>query len=180
MEVIVSLQVLRTRVALMAGCGLLVAATVTFAENPSTKPSADDVLSRMLRPSNGTSPQPLQPATAPGTMIDATSGPNALAPDAAPTRVMREGDIIANRTGRLQRSADGQQWEFAFDSDGKALKDPPLVILPNLKLMDMEEAAKSARRDLRFRVTGEITEYRGRNYVLLQKVLVVPDVTQQF
>jgi hypothetical protein len=25
-----------------------------------------------------------------------------------------------------------------------------------------------------------VTEYKGRNYVLLEKVVVVPDVTQQF
>jgi hypothetical protein len=113
-------------------------------------------------------------------MTDATSGSAAAAPDASPARVLREGDTIVNRTGRLQHSADGQQWEFVFDSDGKSMKDAPLVILPNLKLMDMEEATKSSRRDLRFRITGEVTEYRGRNYILLQKVLVIPDVAQQF
>ncbi len=159
----------------------LVTATLAEQNAPATKPaSAEDVLSRMLRPTNSAAAQPLQPATAPGSMIDKTSGSTAVAPDAAPARVLREGDMIVSRTGRIQTSADGQQWEFAFDSDGKALKDAPLVILPNLKLMDMEEAAKSARRDLRFRITGEVTEYRGRNYVLLQKVLVVPDVAQQF
>lgn len=60
------------------------------------------------------------------------------------------------------------------------MKDPPVLILPNLKLMAMENAVSSANRDLRFRVTGMVTEYRGRNYVLLEKVVVVPDPTQQF
>jgi hypothetical protein len=44
----------------------------------------------------------------------------------------------------------------------------------------MEDAVRSSSRDLRFRVTGMITEYRGRNYILLEKVTVIPDATQQF
>jgi hypothetical protein len=31
---------------------------------------------------------------------------------------------------------------------------------------------------LHFRITGMVTEYKGRNYVLLDKVVVVPDSTQ--
>lgn len=185
-----SLKLWQAKLGLIAAGGLLVVATMTRAEQEnastasaaSTQPaqSSEDVLTRMLRPSGARAAEPLQPSTAPGTMIDQTSGARALAPDAPPTHVLREGDMIVNRTGRLTRSADGQQWEFTFDADGKTLQDPPLIILPNLKLMDMEEAVKSSRRDLRFRITGEVTEYRGRNYVLLQKVLVVPEVTQQF
>ena len=58
--------------------------------------------------------------------------------------------------------------------------DPPVIILPNLKLMQMESAVGGSNRDLRFRITGMVTEYRSRNYILLEKVVVVPDVTQQF
>ncbi|MGH7214409.1 MAG: hypothetical protein ACREIT_06570, partial [Tepidisphaeraceae bacterium] len=94
--------------------------------------------------------------------------------------VMREGTFLVDRTGRLTRSADGQQMEFTFDADGKSLRDPPVIILPNLKLMAMEDAVSGSSRDLRFRITGVVTEYRGRNYVMLEKVVVVPDVTQQF
>jgi hypothetical protein len=40
----------------------------------------------------------------------------------------------------------------------------------------LENAVSGASRDLRFRITGMVTEYHGRNYVLLEKVTVVPDV----
>ena len=70
--------------------------------------------------------------------------------------------------------------EFTFDSDGKTMKDPPLVVLPNLKLMAMENAVTGSSRDLRFRISGTVTEYKGRNYILLDKVVVVPDLDQQF
>ena len=46
--------------------------------------------------------------------------------------------------------------------------------------MQMENAVQGSNRDIRFRVTGMVTEYKGRNYILLDKVVVVPDVVQQF
>ena len=60
------------------------------------------------------------------------------------------------------------------------MRDPPVVILPNLKLMSMETAVGSANRDLRFRITGTVTEYHGRNYILLDKVVVMEDKEQSF
>jgi hypothetical protein len=148
---------------------------------PSTQPiaplPADKMLDQMLKSSGNTS-RPLRPTTGPA--HDRTSGASAVAPGAALLQVMREGTFLVDRTGRLTRGGDGQSWEFSFDSDGRTMKDAPVVILPNLKLMAMEQAAKSSNRDLRFRVTGMVTEYNGRNYVLLEKVVVVPEVTQQF
>jgi hypothetical protein len=139
---------------------------------------AGQLLDQMLRPQGaGAAPlQPLPDAPAP----DRTSGANAVAPGAAQMSVIREGSFIVDRTGRLTKSADGQQYEFTFDADGKNMKDPPVIILPNLKLMAMETAVNASSRDLQFRITGMVTEYRGRNYVLLEKVVVVPDSTKNF
>ena len=159
--------------------------TLVFAQatQPSTRPTervlpADQMLNQMLRPSAGPVARPLQPITA-APAIDATSGSAAIAPGAPSVQVLREGTFIVDRTGRLSRSADGQTWELTFESDGRAMRDPPLVVLPNLKLMAMEDATKAQSRDLRFRVTGMVTEYGGRNYILLEKVVVVPDAVQQ-
>lgn len=143
----------------------------------ATAPSAQQTMNQLLAPGAGT--RPLPPATV-GPMVDSTTGSGAVAPGAPSLNVMREGTFIINRVGRLTSSADGQQKEFTFDSDGKTMKDPPMIILPNLKLMQMENAVSSSSRDLRFRVSGMVTEYKGRNYVLLDKVVVVPDVDQQF
>ena len=119
-----------------------------------------------------------KPETPPET--DATSGKGAVKPGAPGVSVLREGTYLVDRLGRLTRGPDGATAEFTFESDGAALQDPPVVIIPNLKLMAMEDAAQTINRDLRFRVTGMVTEYRGRNYVLLEKVVVVPDATQQY
>ncbi len=140
---------------------------------PTDPLPADQMLDRMLQP--GQDQPALQPSEQ-GGQIDRTSGSGAVAPNAPQVSVLREGSYIVDRLGRLCPSPDGQQMEFVFESDGRALQDPPLIILPNLKLMAMERAAEALRdRDVRFRITGMLTEYKGRNYVLLDKVVVVPE-----
>jgi hypothetical protein len=164
-------------------CALILGlSAVAFADGPATQPAKpmtpDQMLSKMLKPA-ATQAQPLpSPNTPPAT--DATSGRGATAPGAPAVKLRREGSFLVDEVGRLSRSADGQQMEFVFETDGKAMKDPPVVILPSLKLMAMESAVKGASRDLKFRISGMVTEYNGRNYVLLEKVVVVPDAVQQF
>jgi hypothetical protein len=151
------------------------------ASNQSTQQSPEQTLETMLKPSADAA-KPLQP-TLDAPQGDKTSGKYSkynVAPKTPPMAVQREGTFIFDRTGRLSRNADGTQAEFTFESDGKTLKDPPVIILPNLKLMTMEDAVKATNRDLRFRVTGMLTEYRGRNYLLLEKVLVPPEGNAQF
>jgi hypothetical protein len=141
---------------------------------PTTQPDAKTTLDNMLRPTTADSARPLQPMTTP-IPVDKTTGAAAVAPGAQPLNVLREGSYIVDRTGRLTRGADGQSWEFTLEADNQAMKDPPLVVLPNLKLMLMEDQIKETRRDLKFRVTGMITEYRGRNYVMFVKFIVLSD-----
>jgi hypothetical protein len=145
---------------------------------PTTSPSSpDDMLNQMLS-SDSHSPPPLPRPES--NMADRTSGGGAVAPAAPVLSVVKEGSQVIDRTGELTRSADGRQSEFVFDSDGSTLQDAPLLILPNLKLATMEAAETGINRDLHFRVTGLVTEFRGRNCILLEKVVVIPDTVQQF
>lgn len=129
-----------------------------FAEDPMNDPSAGTALRA----------EPIAPS------YDLTSGSGAVDPKAPPVRVMREGTFLVDRVGRVEQSMDGSLPVFVFESDGDALQDPPVLLIPNLKLMALEDALDAAQGDsLRFRITGELTEYRGRNYVLLQKVIVL-------
>src|ERR1700722_10951462 len=100
-------------------------------------PPAEQMMNQMLESGGGAK---ALPSATKGPMVDGTSGRDAVAPGAPTMNVMREGTFIVKRVGRLTRSSDGQQMEFTFDSDRKAMKDPPVVILPNLKLMQMENA----------------------------------------
>jgi hypothetical protein len=157
-------------------------APVTQPAAPTTRPAdmpADQLLQQMLKPSNGPVVKPLQPIPNPP-VLDQTTGKTIVPNGTQPQNLRREGDYIRDRIGRLTRSADGAQMEFTFESDGRTMQDPPVIILPNLKLMAMESQVNSLNRDVRFRVTGPVTEYKGRNYILLEKVSVVQDVTQQF
>jgi hypothetical protein len=146
---------------------------------PTTRPlPADQLLNQMLKPSNSAA-RPIQPEPS-VPPVDSSTGTAAVAPGAQQINVIREGTFLVDRTGRLTKSADGQNWEFTFEADSRAMQDPPVIILPNLKLMAMEQAVQSSNRDVRFRVTGMVTEYNGRNYLLMEKVVVIPDLTQQF
>src|SRR5271155_2981967 len=83
----------------------------------TTQPSAQQVANQLLSSSPTDKPLPV----AAGSRTDATSGSAAAAPAAPVVTVLREGTFIVNRVGRLTRSADGQQMEFTFDSDGKTM-----------------------------------------------------------
>jgi hypothetical protein len=168
--------------------GLLFVAVLRADDTPTTQPSpatrpadmpADQLLSQMLRPSAGPAAQPLQPILDPPA-LDQTTGKMVVPNSAVPQNLKREGDYIRDRMGRMTKSADGSQFEFQFESDGRTMQDPPVIILPNLKLMAMENAVNASNRDLRFRITGPVTEYKGRNYILLEKVSVVQEPVQQF
>lgn len=169
---------------ILLACGVTILAQAT---RPTTVPSsdrdtlkslpADQVMDQLLRPTTNPT-RPLGPLSD-KPVQDKSSGSGAVKPDAPSVNLLREGTYIFDRAGRLSHNQQGQA-EITFDSDGKALHDPPLIILPNQTLMRMEDAVTGTSRDLRFRVTGMITEYRGRNYILLDKVHVIEDTVQQF
>ncbi len=115
-----------------------------------------------------------------GPGVDISSGKAAVAPGAPTLTLVREGTHLINRSGRLNHSPDGQQAIFTFDADGKTMADPPMIIVPNLKLQSMEAAVTNKSADIHFRVSGTVTEYKGRNYILLDKAVVMADVEQQF
>jgi hypothetical protein len=133
--------------------------------------SADQMLNEML--AADAKPLPPLPKASPPE-ADRTSGPAAVAPSAPRLMLLQENSPINDRICRLSPTADGQQQQLMLDSDGAAMDDPPLIVLPNLKLISMEDAAKGKEREQRFRVSGILMEYRGRNYILLDKVVLVP------
>jgi hypothetical protein len=140
---------------------------------PTEPPNPDLMLRQLLSPARP-SAKPLEPVDFPQEK-DQTSR-MAVAPKVESQNLVREGSYIPERIGRLTRTADGQA-ELTFESDGSALKDPPMIILPNLKLTAMETAVKNSSRDLKFHISGVVTEYNGRNYILLEQVVVKQDDT---
>ena len=163
---------------LPASLVIIAFATSAFAQTnrPTTRPAEptnpDQMLRQLLSPARP-SAKPLEPVDFPR---EDTTSKTAVAPKVETQNLIREGSYLPDRIGRLTKNPDGQ-FEFTFESDGLALKDPPMIILPNLKLMAMETAVKNASRDLRFHIWGVVTEYNGRNYILLDQVVVKQDET---
>ncbi len=141
--------------------------------------SAQRTMDRLL------APPPNSGVELPGVLdtIPASSGaaaPAAVAPYAPPAKIVREGTHLINRIGRLNHTANQTEAVFTFDADGKTMGDPPMTILPNLKLAAMEGAVLGRAGDLHFRISGTVTEYKGKNYILLDKAVAIADVESQF
>ncbi len=177
-------------IAVLPVSGSWLLAQVTVSGNPTTHPtaapavnplqqqqqrSAEEMLRQMLQPSTQAA-QPLKPLPDEPVPADVTGGPNAVAPAATTQPLMIEGSLVLDRIGRLTRCAVPGTWEFTFDSDGRQMTDAPLILLPNKSLSKLEDLWNNSYRDMRLRVSGEVTEYRGRNYLLLQRWVQVPDV----
>ena len=163
----------------MRSRAVLLTAVLCLAAGPATRPtgSTDQRIDGLLAP--GPSEGKVIPLP-PGGAIDRTSGHGAVAPGARPMRLVREGTHLFNRSGRLNHTPDGQTAVFTFDADGKTMGDPPMIILPNLKLGSMEGQVAGLQKDVKFRVSGTVTEYKGRNYLLLDNVVVVQDFDSEF
>lgn len=153
---------------------VLMTLTASACYAQSTQPAdatPRDVANDMLKPTTNRLP-PLSPVQGQPTQNKTTVNP--VDPKARPQTLKREGGYVVDRTGRITKSADGKSYDFNFVSDdGAALQDPPMGLLPNLSLMMVQDQLKLTGRDLKFRVTGMVTEYMGKNYLLLQKVVVV-------
>ena len=67
---------------------------------------------------------------------------------------------------------------FEFDSDGRQMADPPMGVIPCKYLGVMEDATGGGFRSVKFRVLGEVTQYRGKNYIYLRFVQAVRDLHQ--
>ena len=81
--------------------------------------------------------------------------------------------MIVGRVGRLVYEPDEQMWLFAFESDASHLTEAPIGLLPCQLLEVMEKAIYQSARRVKYRVSGRVTKYQKRNYLLLRKVLLV-------
>lgn len=142
------------------------------AVDPPRPPSPAQILQELMK-KDRLRPAPIPPST-PGKATEkrppppTTTGPGPRRNDLP---LKTDGSMITDRVGRLIRRPKG--WFFAFESEGKVLREPPMQLLPNLDLETMEVRSANATKPVKFRVSGEVTVYRGTNYLLLRKVLVV-------
>lgn len=160
-------------------CGGVAAGAPTTQPVVATAPTTDQLMNQMLATPPAQAGRAV-PAASPQPMVDATSGSGAVAPKAPVVHTLREGTYILNRVGRLERVGHTDQMQIVFASDSKTMKDPPMLVLPNLKLMSMENVIVGIDADVLFRVSGLVTEFKNRNYILLDKAVVIPAIEQSF
>jgi len=121
------------------------------------------------RPSAGVSKP--RATTAPETSVAAY--PSVAAPSAS-SRQWRQGDTILDRRGWIVPAGTdettGQPLSlFVFISDAAVPSDPPLRLLGCPALEEAEDLAAKALREVSFCVSGRVTTYRGRCYLLCWK-----------
>jgi hypothetical protein len=96
--------------------------------------------------------------------------PTADGATAQPTQqagnLLAEGETLIERPGRLIRT--GERSEFAFNPGALLAGPESMEVVPNRWLELMEEEAKSGQNE--FIISGEVTRYRGKNYLRILKV----------
>lgn len=109
---------------------------------------------------------------------EATSRPASQPESVAPTGLLKPlpmppGMMVWNREGRLVREKESDWWLFRMESEKLNPTEQPMRILPNRLLEAMEDDLDhSPVESIRFLISGEVTQYRGRQYLLIRKKLV--------
>ena len=86
-----------------------------------------------------------------------------------------EGEMVIDRVGRVLYDNVESCWLFTFDADNQSMAEPPVLLHPCQLLEVMASAEMRMSHAPRFRISGQITKYKGQNYMLLRKVLFVID-----
>lgn len=85
-------------------------------------------------------------------------------------RRLPDGFFVVDRVGRVTR--DGEWWIFVFEGYNDTHPEPPMKLLPNRLLERMVIESEGATSSAVFVVSGEVTEFKSENYLLLRKLLL--------
>lgn len=130
------------------------------ASGPASRPSGEGgLLERLLRDKPERTVVPVAVKTA------ATAASLSVAPDAGMAIAPGRGGIVADRLARVLREGAGKQLQAHFESDN-TLRDPPVDLLPCALLAAAEGCVGQP-----VKISGKITHYKGKRYLLLWKVL---------
>lgn len=144
-------------------------------EPTATTPSPEDVMRQMLEERQDA--PIIEPTVRPGdtdnrrnkaptASVNVDTSILGIAPGGKQPTLRREGEFIVARAGRLVRAPDGANMLFVFDADGQASPEAPLILLPCQMLQSMEDIVQQRGDRVVFILSGQITAYRGANYVM--------------
>lgn len=143
---------------------------------PPREASPAEILKRLQEDTRNL-PRPVTSPTRPGSVRRRVPAPNpdlrnAIQPTAQ--KLLPDGSRIVDRPGRL--TSEGEYYTFSFESRGRGAPEMPIRLLPNRLLEDMEITSAGGTKPIVFVISGEVTEYRGVNYLLVQKLLARPNI----
>lgn len=143
------------------------------ADSPTTMPTQSELIRALREERQVNVPiPPSTPSEAPGEMRSATPPP--IGGTTVAGQLLPEGTFVVDRPGRLV--LEGEWWSFVFESADGTSNERPLLLLPNQQVELMEQTSASGTRSVVFIVSGEVTSYHGRNYLLVRKVLLRRDL----
>lgn len=135
--------------------------------------TSDDVLVELYEDSPG---EPvLPPSAAPYEDRDQSES---VAPADEDAKVYHpgRGNMVVDRIIIVMPTGEGKWMEAAFESDNTG-NEPPLRLLPSSMLAEAERlTAIKPMEAVRFHVSGEITEYKSRRYLLIRKLIKYRDM----
>ena len=101
-----------------------------------------------------------------GTDLEAWAIPALAVPDFRPraSELLREGAVLHKAQGRLMGSPGGGR-VYVFDEDEDGLAPPPMIVIPGVRLMEMERLLSTRYSKVTFLLTGEVFVYHSRNYI---------------
>lgn len=145
-------------------------------------PSADEVQRQLLgemveTPAQPPTTQPARHREAPP-MIQAVNvdlDVLGVAPGAEQPKLLREGQYIVNRRGRLMPAPSGAQMLFVFEADSEDSPEVPMVLVPCQILQNMEDIVHERGQQIVFISSGQVLVYRGQNYMLPTMMKVAVD-----
>lgn len=143
---------------------------------PRREPSYAEIL-KELQKETRSQPRVITPPIRPGGQRRSIAPPSRGSADGGPAghaKLLPDGSRLVDRPGRLTR--EGDYFTFSFEDRGQGAPPIPIRLLPNRLLEDMEIISAGGTKLLVFVVSGEVTEYRGVNYLLIQKLLVRPNL----
>ncbi len=82
-------------------------------------------------------------------------------------QVRPEGAYIWNRRARLMHNPATHQWFLAMESNGSGKYSPTIMVMPGPLLMEMQRIAARHGTLIAFRVSGRVTNFNGKNYLML-------------
>jgi hypothetical protein len=142
---------------------------------PGTQPiSPDEIIKRLLQDRPG---EPVLPTPR---AVAAVAPAASVAPARNTGEVAAAGkEVVIDRLARLVKERGGDWWEAHFESDN-TLEDQPVLLLPCLVLERNAERLTTGNEGgyVKFRLSGELTEYKGRQFLLLRKVIIERPMNQ--